>query len=157
AHPVRRQIGLTVLVALLLATLALLLLPPHARGNFVYWTNESPGTTIGRAKINGTGLNDNFITGLNNPEGVAVDSKFMYWADRGANRIGRANLDGTGVTPNFVPTVPGAVGIAVTNSGIYWGIDAGGNRIGHANIDGSNPDNNFIALGAANTCGIAAD
>jgi hypothetical protein len=76
-HPLRRQVGITIAVATLLAIIALLLLPPHANGNFVYWTNETE-TTIGRAKINGTGTNNNFITGLNDPLGVAVDSKFIY-------------------------------------------------------------------------------
>jgi hypothetical protein len=75
SHHLRRQVGLTIAVATLLAVIALLLLPPHANGNFVYWTNDAPGNSIGRAKINGTGLNDNFVTGLNRPIGVAVDSK----------------------------------------------------------------------------------
>jgi hypothetical protein len=149
---------LTIGVALLLAVLALLLVPPHAHGNFVYWSNESPGTTIGRAKINGTGLNDNFITGLNNPAGVAVDSKFIYWAEYGSNRIGRANLDGTGAKPDFITTgVIQPQGLAVTsNSGIFWANNVPGSKtIGHANIDGSNPVANFAAVGYA--CGVAAD
>jgi hypothetical protein len=144
-------------VATLLAVIALLLLPPHANGNFVYWTNDAPGNSIGRAKINGTGLNDNFVTGLNRPIGVAVDSKFIYWADWNANRIGRANLDGTGVNLDFITGVH-PQGIAVTtNSGIYWGNDTGTNdTIGHANIDGSNPVTNFAATGTS-VCGIAAN
>ena len=62
------------LVALLTTVILLLLLVKDANGNFVYWANQSPGSTVGRAKINGTGLNDNFITGLGSPTGVAVDS-----------------------------------------------------------------------------------
>jgi hypothetical protein len=157
-HPLRRRIGLTIAAALLLAAMALLLAPPHAHGNFVYWTNANPGTTVGRAKINGTGLNDNFIPGLNNPQGVAVDSKFIYWADTGANRIGRANLDGTGVNLNFITTgVSMPQGIAVTSaSGIFWANGASPSKtIGHANIDGSNPVTNFATVGHA--CGVAAD
>jgi Low-density lipoprotein receptor repeat class B len=156
-HPLRRQAWITVAIASLLAIIALLLLPPHAHGNFVYWTNDTPGNSIGRAKINGTGLNDNFITGLNRPIGVAVDSKYIYWADWNANRIGRANLDGTSVNLNFITGVH-PEGIAVTgNSGIFWGNDTGtSDTIGHANIDGSNPNINFAATGSS-ICGIAAD
>ena len=36
---------LTLLAAAVLAALALLIAPPHAHGNFVYWTNDSAGTT----------------------------------------------------------------------------------------------------------------
>ena len=132
-HPVRRRVLLTLLAAAVLAALALLITPPHARGNFVYWTNDAPGNSVGRAKINGAGLNDNFVTGLNRPIGVAVDSKFIYWADWNANRIGRANLDGTATNLNFITGVH-PQGIAVTSSsGIFWGNDTGtSDTIGHA-------------------------
>jgi hypothetical protein len=148
---------LTLVAAALLAALALLIAPPHAHGNFVYWTNDAPGNSIGRAKINGTGLNDNFVTGLNRPIGVATDSKFIYWADWNANRIGRANLDGTGVNLNFIMGVH-PEGIAVTsNAGIFWGNDTGtSDTIGHANIDGGNPVINFASTGTS-ICGIAAN
>jgi hypothetical protein len=156
-HPLRRRAAITIVVAALLAALALLIAPPHAHGNFVYWTNDAPGNSIGRAKINGTGLNDNFVTGLNRPIGDAVDSKFIYWADWNANRIGRANLDGTGVNLNFITGVH-PEGIAVTsNSGIFWGNDTGtSDTIGHANIDGGNPVINFASTGTS-ICGVAAD
>ena len=148
---------LTLLASALLAALALLIAPPHAHGNFVYWTNDAPGNSVGRAKINGAGLNDNFVTGLNRPIGVAVDSKFIYWADWNANRIGRANLDGTATNLNFITGVH-PQGIAVTSSsGIFWGNDTGtSDTIGHANIDGSNPVTNFASTGTS-ICGIAAN
>ncbi len=85
----------------------LLILPPIASANFVYWANQSPGSTIGRAKINGTGANNNFIAGINQPRGVAVDAKFIYWAEGGGGTasIGRANLDGSGVNLSSSPPV----------------------------------------------------
>ncbi len=70
---------LTLLAAAVLAALALLIAPPHAHGNFVYWANDNPGNSIGRAKINGAGANNNFITGVDGVHGVAMDSKFIYW------------------------------------------------------------------------------
>jgi hypothetical protein len=160
SHPLRRRVLLTILAAALLAALFLLIAPRNANGNFVYWANQSPETSIGRAKINGTGLNNSFVPGLNNPAGVAVDSKFIYWVEKGANRIGRANLDGTGVNPSFVTSaVVDAQGIAVTsNSGIFWVNNVGTatpDTIGHANSDGSNPIGNFATI--TNACGIAAN
>jgi hypothetical protein len=76
-HPLRRQLAISFAVAATLAVLALLLLPPRAHGNFVYWTNLF-GNSKGRAKINGTGPNDSFIPGVpSSPgaSGIAVDSK----------------------------------------------------------------------------------
>jgi hypothetical protein len=147
----------TILAAAALAALALLIAPPHAHGNFVYWANQDPGS-IGRAKINGTGANDSFITGLQQPQTVAVDSKFIYWTE-GGDRIARANLDGTGVNDSFITTgVSNPTGVAVTaNSGIYWIDHDVGGLIGHANIDGSNPVGGFIQTEAIDPCGLAAD
>jgi hypothetical protein len=36
-HPLRRRIVLTIVAAALLAALALLIAPPHAHGDFIYW------------------------------------------------------------------------------------------------------------------------
>jgi hypothetical protein len=164
-HPDQHTPGLTgrrvVVIAGLLAVVALLLLPPHAHANFVYWANQSPGSTIGRAKINGAGANNAFITGIDEPRGVAVDAQFIYWAEGGGGNssIGRANLDGSGVNHQFIPDqVTNPVGVAVTSSGIYWTneVGMGAATIGHANLDGSNPNPDFIP-GPVGTCGLAAD
>jgi hypothetical protein len=155
---------LTILAALVLAAIVLLLLPPRAHGNFVYWANDSE-STIGRAKINGAGVNNAFITGLDNVHGVAVDSKFIYWTQGvgGTSSIGRASLDGSGANPNFIPNSAGlnfqnlpAPGIAVTSSALFFGKTASV-YLGRANIDGSNPDPSLINVGADPVCGIAAD
>jgi low-density lipoprotein receptor class B len=161
-HPLRRRVLLTILVAALLAALALLISPPHAHGNFVYWTEASPNSSIGRGKINGTGQNNNFITSLSSPVGVAVDSKFIYWTDRGANQIGRANLDGSGVKRDFITgDVSNPAGIAIAPTGIYWVNNPGAtSTIGHANIDGTSPEAGFITTsgtGVLGVCGLAAD
>jgi hypothetical protein len=146
------------LVAVLAILILLLLLVKDANGNFVYWTNETE-TTIGRAKINGVGPNNSFITGLDDPIGVAVDSKFIYWSERGAtDRIGRANLDGSGVNPNFITSASGVSnpsGVAVTPTHIYWA--NGSNTIGRANLDGTGPVADFITTTSDAHCGIAVD
>ncbi|MGH7358949.1 MAG: hypothetical protein ACREJR_09055, partial [Candidatus Rokuibacteriota bacterium] len=97
-----RRLGRT---ALLLAGLAVLSLAFASRAEaFVYWTNnaQSEGTTIGRASNDGSGVDQSFIAGLNDPTGVAVDSRHVYWANRGTNTIGRANIDGSGVDKDFI-------------------------------------------------------
>jgi virginiamycin B lyase len=158
-HPLRRRVLLTILGAALLAALFLLIAPRNANGNFVYWTTQ-PDSSIGRAKINGAGLNNGFIPGLNAPTGVAVDSKFVYWAEQDGNSIGRANLDGSGVNRNFIPSTAGVsqpTGVAVTSTAIFWAND-GTDTIGRANLDGTGVTPDFIALPVPSAnCGIAAD
>ena len=65
--------------ALALATLAVATLALAARADaYVYWTNDNG--TIGRANLDGTGVNQSFITGLGtSPQGVAVDGAHAYW------------------------------------------------------------------------------
>ena len=44
-----------------------------ADGNYIYWTNRTDGA-IGRANLNGTGVNQTFLPGVASPYGIAVDS-----------------------------------------------------------------------------------
>jgi hypothetical protein len=126
--------------ALVLAVLTAATLILVARADAaVYWASAT-GHQIGRANLDGTGVNTNFITGLGQPAGVAVDGAHVYWSDNTTNTIGRANLDGSGVNTNFITNAP-AEGIAVDGSHIYWGT---GPTIGRANLDGSGVDLSFI-------------
>ena len=77
-RPQGRRLALAAGVAGLLATIVLLILPPLAKANFVYWASAGQ-TTVGRAKLNGTGVNNAFVTGLTNVHGVAVDDPSMPW------------------------------------------------------------------------------
>jgi len=143
----------------MLALALVVLIPPSlASANFVYWTNAGPSSSVGRIKINGTGLNNSFIPGLTDPRGVAVDSNFIYWTQGGSSTgsIGRANLNGSSPNATFIPHsgVGDPDGIAVTPTAIYWTTTAG--TIGRANIDGTNPSQNFITL-PAESVGLAAD
>jgi virginiamycin B lyase len=164
-HPLRRRVLLTILGAALLAALLLLIAPRTANGNFVYWANATPADSVGRAKINGTGLNNALISGLDVLHGVTIDSKYIYWTegDGSASRIGRANLDGSGVNRNFIPNSAGVdfgpippAAIAVTGSAIYWH-NSGTQTIGRANIDGTAPNPTLINPMSSAVCGIAAD
>jgi hypothetical protein len=82
------------------------------------------GTTQGSTRrisnLDGSGVNQDFITGALDPCGVAVDAGHIYWAnaggtpkDRAYNALGRANLDGSGVDQRFVAGANGPCGIAV--------------------------------------------
>jgi len=129
--------------------LALVLAP--AAGAYVYWTNTNG--TIGRAELDGSGVDQAFITGPTSPFGVAIDSKHVYWTDDTENAIGRANIDGTGIDEGFITaTVPR--GLAVDSKHIYWTNNTG--TIGRANLDGTGVNQSFIT-GATQPYGLAID
>src|ERR1700734_1376748 len=52
---------------------------PAAPGHgYIYWTN---GHWIGRAHLNGTDVDQNFITGAHYATGIAVSAGYVYWAN----------------------------------------------------------------------------
>jgi virginiamycin B lyase len=132
-------------------------------GTHVYWANGGfgsdnggfgSGTTIGRANLDGTGANQSFITGVENPTGVAVDGTHVYWA--GTRGIGRANLDGTGANQSFISYVYAnyAWGVAVDGTHVYWA-DRYSRTIGRANLNGTGVNHSFIT--ANRPTGVAVD
>jgi virginiamycin B lyase len=79
----------------------------------IYWGNNN-SNTIGRANLNGTGVNASFITGSGGCTDLpALDATYIYWSNACGSSIGRANLDGTGVNEAFlnVPSNPGGVAV----------------------------------------------
>ena len=116
---------------------------PASASAFIYWTNDE-GNAIGRANLDGTGVNQSFITGASEPEGVAVDGSHIYWTNHGTNTIGRANLDGTGVDQSFITDANGPWGITVDGDHIYWTNEHEA-TIGRANLDGSGVNEDFIS------------
>jgi len=133
-----------------------------ADATYIYWANENQPDfdTIGRAKLDGSSVEQRFVTGAINPCGVVVDSAHIYWATGNSGRgpgttIGRANLDGSAVEPNFITGLSGPCGVAVDAGHIYWG-NMNTNTIGRANLDGGAVETSFIA-GATQPCGVAID
>jgi hypothetical protein len=66
---------------------------------------EPQPAAIGLGGIGGGIENAKFIP--DRAVGVAVDSKYVYWANSVAGSIGRAELDGENFEPNFIPIPPG--------------------------------------------------
>jgi stage V sporulation protein SpoVS len=129
--------------------LALTLAPPAEA--FIYWTDTSLDA-IGRGNVDGTGVNQSFISGAEEPTGLAIDAGHIYWTNRTADTIGRANLDGTGVNQNFIVNLANPSGLAVDGAHIYWGnATPSFKSIGRANIDGSGADPEFITGPGATT------
>ena len=125
--------------------------------SFLYWANCNGGQgadTIGRVAINGTGADNNFISGGSNECGVAVNPTNIFWAGDGLDQIGRANLDGTNPNQDFISD--GRVcSVAVDSKYIYWE-DYSTGDIGRANLDGTSPNTDFITASCGAT-GLAVN
>jgi virginiamycin B lyase len=129
--------------------------------NHIYWS-QSPGFgsgsggAIGRANLDGTGIDPEFIPFPpgSEPVAVAVDAAHIYWFN--ADNIARANPDGTEVDPSFISRLRESrpMDLAVGAEHIYWA--GGSGRIGRADLDGSGVDRRFIT-GAGRVSGIAVD
>jgi hypothetical protein len=115
-------------------------------GRHLYWTNQDNGTpgTLSEANTDGSSP-QTLITGLPVPEGVAVDSSHIYWANFDDGTINEANLDGSNpqalITGQNFPD-----SVAVDSSHIYW-ISFRSATINEANLDGSNPQTLITSQG----------
>jgi hypothetical protein len=120
---------------------------------FVYWTNAD--TSLGRANLDGTGVNQNlFGVGLG-LYGVAADGQHVLWTNFESGAIGRANPDGSGADQSFITGASAPLGVAVDAQHIYWANSSRG-TIGRANLDGSGVDQNFVT-GVGVPSGVAVD
>jgi hypothetical protein len=142
-------------------------------GAHIYWAESTTATlrprAIARANLDGTAVNESFITGVD-PEfgGIAVDSVHIYWGDGVGgypnpgypnplrNTIAFASLDGTSLNGTLFGsfrTLPR--GLAVEGGQIYWSLGAPFGAIGRANLDGTGVEQTLIA--ASDPIAIAVD
>lgn len=122
----------------------------------IYWVTSG---SIGRANLDGSGVDESFIGGIGDPCSVAVNDAHIYWDDGFNFTIGRANLDGSGVDQGFISEgVDSPCGLAVDDAHIYWN-DPAISTIGRANLDGRRVDGDFLERkdGVDGACRIAVD
>lgn len=135
---------------------------------FVYWA-DGAAKAIGRAKLNGSGVEPKWITnaGINYPTGIAVDAGHVYWTDvgltgaNGTGKIGRAAIGGGTVEPAWITGASYPIGIAVDAGHVYWtnvGIPTSG-TIGRAAIGGGTVEQTWITDGRPGAVlhGLAVD
>jgi virginiamycin B lyase len=139
--------------ALFLVALLLFTLVPAPQAE----ADSHPTGTVGRANLDGTGIDQSFITGLVSPSGVAVDDAHIYWTNRTAGTMGRARLDGTGVDQGFISGLTFPAGVAVDDSHVYWAKNGSPGAIGRANLIGTGVDQSFISPLDENPGGVAVD
>ena len=120
----------------------------------IYWVSTDE---IWTADLSG-GNPHVIVTDQNVPQGIAVNSSHLYWADSVDGTIWEANLDGTGPQA-IVAGQRGQAGLAVTASHIYWANQGGGGdragTIWAADLNGGNP--HAIVTGQTLPAGVAAD
>ena len=128
----------------------------------IFWANVS-SNTIGEANLNGTDVNQSFITGADGPGDVVVNGQYIFWANATGGctesgscngTIGRAKLDGTDINEKFIPADT-PYGLTVDGRYIYWS-NSGTNTIGRANLDGTGVNQDFIT-GAHTPDGVVVD
>ena len=122
---------------------------------YMYWTDWKTDK-IQRATLDGTNVTD-FIVGLPNPHGIAVDveRRHIYWIDTTEDSIQRANLDGSNVR-TLVTGLDFPLNLALDVAGghIYW-TDYNTVSIQRANLDGSNV--RTLVTGLRGPTGLALD
>lgn len=144
------------LFALALATAMLVMAPTAQATEKLYWSDN--GTQkIQRSNVDGTDVEDILTTGLNSPDGLAIDlpAGKLYWTDSGDGTINRSNLDGT--NPETLVTglmSPIRLVLDTANSKMYWtDLDAG--KVQSADLDGTNVTD--VVTGASGPWGIDLD
>jgi hypothetical protein len=70
-------------------------------GTHLYWGGFSH--SIGRADIDGSNVEHDFIDGLDQPCALAIEGSHIYWSEHSTRgMVGRAGLDGNGVDQTFI-------------------------------------------------------
>lgn len=131
-------------------------------GGYIYWVNHDVFGSIGRARLDGGDVRQQFVlseraTGgqdLNYPSGIAVTSTYIYWANSNQGSLGRAFTQSGMGASQFIGGLGHPVGVAVSGPYIYWADDLDHGFIGRARLDGSDVERSFIA-GARGPCMLA--
>lgn len=130
----------------------------------IYWA-ESDGNagtatdSIGRANIDGTGVNGSFIPNATDgpqPGRVAVNSSYIYWTQSGvAGKVWREKIDASNAKFAIVSGASNPTALALNDTFAYWS-NFNTNSIGRANLDGSTPNPSFISP-ASEPLGMTVD
>lgn len=116
-----------------------------ANATHIFYVEGGSPAYIGRAKIDGTGVESRWLSqgSTNNGPAIAITSRYIYYvAGAGVSAtIGRANIDGTGANATFATPGTNVSGLAADESHVYWTHDAG---IGRMALDGSGLNGSLI-------------
>lgn len=128
-------------VCITIAAMSILVLPASAQA-YIFWSGyDSNKTRVGRAGLDGSGVNPELVGNIYYGAGVASDGTYVYWGESGSSpslaQIGRATVEGGEINHAFQQgaTYCGIFGVDVLASDLYWlksDCTPGSNRIDKA-------------------------
>jgi hypothetical protein len=119
-----------------------------ATQSHIYWANNND---IGRADIDGSHVQRNWLQVHSAVCGIAADAKHVYWINKDGD-VGRADVSGANVNEKFIKTSARALAaVAVSSSFIFWTDHEG---IGRADIDGKNVKQDFAPANIATSLAV---
>jgi sugar lactone lactonase YvrE len=155
---------------------------------YVYWTNTGPRAdygigdepvdgagTIGRAKLNGIQppsedeIEPEFLTGASNPQGIAVNSEHIYWANGYAggfsfvpagpkNWISRAAIDGHTVQlkfHGFESSTRTNTALALSSTDVYVAHGLGSGELARFPLGNGEEEGTGVGFGTVNGIALA--
>lgn len=147
---------MTNMIRVILASSACFAFGSTSAAQMIYWT-DGIDNTIRRATFDGGNATTLISTGLDRPDGIAIDPVGfkMYWAEQGG-RIQRADLDGTHIELLVsAGGTPRDVALDLQARKLYW-IEAAGAGIRRCDLDGGNVETVYD-LNQSNGSGISID
>ena len=119
-----------------------------ATESHIYWTNNND---VGRADIDGSHVERNWIRLHSTVCSIAVDGTHVYWLNHTGD-LGRADLSGAHVDEKFIKTSGRQFGaVAVSSAFIFWTDREG---IGRADIDGTKVREAFLPADFATSLAV---
>jgi hypothetical protein len=114
----------------------------------LYWAQadrsdeDGPPGAIGRANLDGSGVQADFITGVDPFSGLVVTDRFIFWSESEGETIGRANLDGTGINRSFLTPENRPSALAADARHVYWSNSR--SEIGRATVTGTDVNEDLV-------------
>jgi len=115
--------------------------PPSA-DRYLYWASS---TDIGRAMLDGSAPNGQFVLGEQSPMALDVGAGYLYWTANGTG-VQRIPVDGSGTAETLATSTEELQGIAVDEPYVYWA-NYGTKEIWRANLDGTGAEALLTGLG----------
>lgn len=79
-------------------------------GTFIYWSNYQTGT-LGKVRLDGTGNESSWVTGLTSPWGMDINGTTVYFNHSGY--VGKISTDGTGLNRQWNSNGFASQGLAI--------------------------------------------
>ncbi len=113
--------------------------------DYIYWSAFGQSSSIGRAAIDGSAVNESFISGLSGAASPMLTASNIFWLDGfGSISLAKAGLDGSAVNTSLASlgTSFNMDQATVQGSYVYFPAPFGG-RIGRVGTDGNGVDASF--------------